>query len=231
MLGLTVEFDFQLPPELEPDNFDSMVDEVVEQTAEIARDEWIRLARENLKTTQETYIENISPIDRPSITEAVITLTGDLPNMLEQGAQPFDMKPDLLKNAKIGKKGGRYQDIPFKKGSPSQSKIAALPKDVFKKANNMKMGERYSDKNRLKNWNMGRPGGYEHKTGIYDDMHRSRTKGQGLNEFRSFRRVSDNSDPASWIYPGLRPLMLSEQVKDYLDTQIDSVIESVLGNK
>lgn len=230
-MGLSVEFNFQLPPELEPDNFDSMMDEIVERTAEIGRDEWVRLARENLKTTQETYIENISQIDRPALNEAVITLTGTLPNMLEVGAASFDMKPGLLQNAKIGKTGGRYQDVPFNHGSPSQSKIPSLPKDVFKKANTMQMGERYSDKNRRKNWNMGRPGGYEHKTGIYDDMTKARPKGQGLTEFRSFRRVSDNSDPSSWIHPGLKPLQLAEQVKDYLNTQIESIIESVMGNK
>lgn len=233
MIGISVEFDFKLPPELDPENFDSMVNEIVETTAEIARDEWVNLARENLKLTTETYIENIGPIERPNNNEAVITLTGVLPNMLEQGAASFDMKPGLLESpkAKTGKDGSRFIDIHFAHGTPTQTKVPSLPKDVFKKANTMQMGERYSDKNRRKNWNIGRPDGYEHKTGIFDDMTRSRPKGEGLNEFKSFRRISDKSDPNAFIHPGLKALHLTEKVKDYLDGQIDGIIENIMGGR
>lgn len=231
MLGVSVEFTFDLPPEMEESNVDDIANEIVERAADSAREEWMRLASERLTTTFEIYRENLSPVERPNNFEAVITLTGDLPNMLEQGKEAFDMKPGILNgpNAKISAKGSRYQDIRFAHGSPTQSKIKKLPKELFKQVNTMQLGQRYSDKNRLKNWNMGRPGGYEHKTGIYDDLHKARNKGTGLTEFQTFRRVSENSDPSAFIHPGLKALNLAEKVKEYMEGQIDSIIDAALG--
>jgi hypothetical protein len=239
--GIEVEFKFELPPEIDPANFESMANEIVERTAEAAREEWVRLAGENLKGTYQSYVGGIDPkdnsptglseIERPDTLKATITLRGTLPNMLEQGHDAFDIKPGILNgpHVKMGKDGSKFQDIPFIYGGPSQSLIGTktLPKEVFKEANKMQYGERYSDKSRRKNWNMGRPGGYEHKTGIFDDL-RKGAKGS-VDAFRTFRRISENSDPASWIHPGLKALHLAEKVVEFLNTQVEGIAESVLG--
>jgi len=238
-IGVAVEFNFEIPPGLDPENVDTIADEIVQRAAEIGREEWERLAGENLKLTKETYVDAISPVERPNEYEAVITLEGELPNMLEQGAESFDMKPGLLsgEKAKLSKSGSRYVNVRFVHGSPNphtpglpaQTKSKALPKEIFKTMQSKPLGWRYTDKNKLKNWNMGRPGGYEHKAGIFEGLHKARDKGTGTIEMQTFRRVSDNSDPSAFIHPGLKALHLAEKVKDHLENQLDSIIEQVMG--
>ncbi len=225
MIGLEVAFEFNLPSEMMSENTDSMVDEIVDRAAEMARNEWVRLAQERLTTTQDDYINNIQAVQRPSTNEASITLTGELPNMQEQGADPYDMKPGLLQNAKISKKGVAYKTIPFAHGSPTQGIIPKLPQAIFEEASRMAFGQRFTDKNKKSSWT-----GYRHTTGIYDKMKRTRPAGEGLTEFSSFRTVSANSNATSWIHPGFKALNLTEEVKTYLDSQIDSIIREVVGN-
>ena len=90
--------------------------------AEMARSEWVRLAQDNLKTSAPEYISGIQPVDMRG-NEAVISLVGSLPNKIENGGMPYDMKPGLLggPHAKQGKKG-RYNIIPFRHGTPGAKK-------------------------------------------------------------------------------------------------------------
>ena len=87
--------------------------------AEMARGEWIRLAQENLKTSAPEYINAIQPVNMRG-NEAVVSLVGNLPNKIENGGQPYDMKPGLLAgpHAKTGK-SGRYNIVPFRHGTPA----------------------------------------------------------------------------------------------------------------
>jgi hypothetical protein len=48
---------------------------------------------------------------------------------------------------------------------------------------------------------------------------------------QTFRRVSDNSDPSAFWHPGLKALHLAEKVKDFLEGQIEGIIDEIVGEK
>lgn len=118
-----------LPPALFAQLSKAAVQAVLRQIANAARTEWIRLAGEKLHTTQAAYISGLQPIEmHPG--EAVVTLLGVLPNVLEQGMPQTDMRTTLLganvpvagPGQKSGKhmnaKGGYYRAIPFRHRTP-----------------------------------------------------------------------------------------------------------------
>lgn len=91
-----------------------------QQLCEMARAEWVRLAQTELQATSADYIRGITPVEHLPGNWAQIRLVGWLPNALENGAPPFDMKPGLLagKHAKVSKTGARYNIVPFRHGTP-----------------------------------------------------------------------------------------------------------------
>lgn len=92
---------------------------------------WTALAKRELGSTREEYIQNLNNVDTGRFAKQIV-LTGVLPNMLEQGASPFDIKEGFKKSpkarktiAKYNKKGvvirpgGQwYLTVPFRIGVP-----------------------------------------------------------------------------------------------------------------
>ncbi len=79
---------------------------------------WTRKALQNLKATSRDYAENLRwDSDEES---AHITLTGVLPNLVEQGFQGGDMRDWMFGGgrAKQAKAGHKYLTIPFRHGTP-----------------------------------------------------------------------------------------------------------------
>ena len=61
---------------------------------------WEALAKKKLKSTREEYIQNIIHVDKGRFNKQII-LTGVVPNMVEQGASPFDIKEGFKKSKKV----------------------------------------------------------------------------------------------------------------------------------
>ncbi|MGA6924297.1 MAG: hypothetical protein WBY88_01375, partial [Desulfosarcina sp.] len=87
--------------------------------AEMVRGEWIRQAQTRLGSSAADYIAGIQPVEVDG-NWAHIHLVGRLPNDIENGKAPFDMKPGLLAghNAKQSEKGVKYNTVPFRHGTP-----------------------------------------------------------------------------------------------------------------
>lgn len=93
-----------------------------------ARQEVVRLAHERLGTTTDDYVDGLSAVDY-KVNQggdggtAVLSLQGQLPNMIERGWPGGDMKPFLLagRNARPTKDGGRMNVVPFRHGTPGTS--------------------------------------------------------------------------------------------------------------
>lgn len=110
--------------------------------------QWTALAKKELSSTREEYVQNINKVDEGRFAKQII-LTGILPNMLEQGATPFDMKIGFAKSpkarktiAKYNKKGkvisqgGQwYLTVPFRIGVPGTLGQAgfsgAMPTEIY----------------------------------------------------------------------------------------------------
>lgn len=68
---------------------------------------WTALAKQELGSTREEYIQNLTLGESGRFNKQII-LTGVLPNMLEQGASPFDLKEGFKKSPKARKTIARY---------------------------------------------------------------------------------------------------------------------------
>lgn len=103
-----------------------------------------REASRKLKSTRQEYLRNInSPVIKGS--KGSITLTGMLPNMIEQGSSAFDMKKGFAKSRKIKrtKSGGWYLTIPFRHASAgavgeNSAFSSVMPKAVYNLARKLK---------------------------------------------------------------------------------------------
>ncbi len=124
--------------------FNEVAQAIVERAANEVYSEIHRQANHNLKSTRQIYKRNIN---RPEMgrARATITLTGMLPNMIERGAQPFDMKLGFSRSKKVKHKadGGWYLTIPFRyatAGSLGESEAFAgvMPPEVTRMARQLK---------------------------------------------------------------------------------------------
>ncbi len=219
---ISLETTGQLP------NTRSMMQHALRLTAEASRQEWVRIARQRLRTTAKTYISSIGPVEMGRGT-ATIRLRGDTPggklaNALEQGAGPFDLKRGLLKSPKVShtKEGNKpYIHVPFQLKTPGGGARGAepsvMPRSIYRLASQLGVGEQmklpkkyedYGIKTRLSP-DIARWGHYTWKTSPYQGITRTQTVGgahlpAGKSAYMTFRTVSKNSDPSSWIHPGFR---------------------------
>jgi hypothetical protein len=198
---INFEFDIDTKGMLEAE-IDVIAGQSLDMVAEAARDKWIELAKaSDLKITKREYIDSIGEVEAPSATERKIDLEGWLANALEEGVGSFDMKPGLLK-------GREHRAIPFLYGKPGSKTKTNLSTQTFNKVKDLKRGERFSTK-------LGRS--------KYEGLQRAKSS-SGKDSFVLFRTVSVNSPSDSWIHPGLTPLMLSQQVAQYIDSNMSKIL-------
>ena len=105
-----------------------------------ARHKWISLAQQSLKSSARDYVAGIQ--ENISDSKVTITLTGMIPNMIEQGWGGGDMRQWLLtgKSAKQGK-NGPYAVIPFRHGTPGtggRNVGHEMPKPIHNAAKKLK---------------------------------------------------------------------------------------------
>lgn len=119
-----------------------VTDQLVRDIADAARAEWIRLAGKDLRTTRRDYLNGIQPVQMRGKGTAVITLLGELPNIIEEGMDTLDLHDTLLgpnvpisepgnygKHLKVMKGGGLgyYRAIPFRHATPGTGGAVGQP--------------------------------------------------------------------------------------------------------
>ena len=107
---------------------EEFIESVLDDVASMARAKWIRLAQTELTSSKRDYIDGIQQVEGEGM-ERMVTLLGVLPNMIEQGTPPFDMRTTLLGEGKgkVSASGKRYRAIPFRHGSPGSKGQAGAP--------------------------------------------------------------------------------------------------------
>jgi hypothetical protein len=215
---------------------------------------WENLVNEKLKKTRKDY-KRAMYMDRVSETEVVFGLSNNsdnpLPMMVEDGVSPFDMKTGFGESDKRKiTENGWYLTIPFRhatsdavaestlfastmprevyniaKGATAPLKISDLPEQYRVK------GVRQEIRTEDKIW-----GEYKHKTAQYEGLVRVETSSGNEKKrggYFTFRRVSNNSDPNSWIHPGFHALHLMDdavnisRIPAVADQAIDSFLKSI----
>ena len=180
-----------------------------------------------------------------NLTGEILTTSGH-GSLIERGIKAYDQKAALLRSsrAKVGKGGSRYITVPFRHGTPGTVTMASMPKHVYDQAktlgysrkNNfltaLVTGRRYSWGGRLQETSEGQrshisphPGkGYTWKTGLFSGMVKMGKTNH--SQYMTFRRVSTNSDPASWQFPGVKPRPIREAVVENTREEILQLIRS-----
>lgn len=212
---------------------------------------WRAQAKLALKSTRSQYIKGIQRIDKGKLEKAVV-LIGSLNNMLEMGANPFDIKKGFEKSSKKKMKvgGGWYLTVPFRWAAPdsiAESSIFAgiMPKEVHDLAKKLNANSTDSSGKTVKKGNgikfedlpqslqstgtrqeVGSFKSYTHKNSIYEGIQRNEKTYEGAtqNTFTSFRRVSDKSDPMSWIHSGIKAYDLANRAMN--QTNFNTVLEN-----
>lgn len=165
---------------------------------------------------------------------------------IEDGTPAHDMKQALLNGpkARIGKKGQRYNIIPFRHNTPGQDKTGpAMPQEVYNKAKRLAFSQvtgTHTDKNGVerKSYSWGGrlgetkigwrsrigPRGHEytHATSIYSGMVKMGKKGNA--SYMTFRVVSENSPANSWWMDAIQPRPIAAAVAETVRPQIDALI-------
>jgi hypothetical protein len=178
--------------------------------------------------------------------------------MLEEGAGPFDMKEGMLASPKVKttKSGVRYLTIPFRFATPgalgeSDVFTSRLPNPVYQVLKNKstdipiaggsksagialkEIPEQYQIKNTRKaiTDTSGQElfKAYQNKNSIYEGAFKQKDGATGQNSYRSFRRVSENSDPDAFIHPGIEKHELIR--KSLAEFNIAKEMESLLDEQ
>lgn len=226
--------------EFDQRQIDDLLDFTVKEVTNRFAEAWINEANMSLKSARQEYISNINVVDEGRARGAVV-LTGWLPNAVESGVNEFDIKEGLLSgpNAKTGQNGARYNTVPFSFGTPSalpENFSNIMPKEVYQvvkskpfertlkgggvstdplKDSEIPVQFRAPKKKQVKLGDL--TGEYTHKSSIFQGIRKQRDPVTKQNRYTSFRRVSDNSDPLSWIHPGIEARGLAERTLDNFD--------------
>lgn len=201
---------------------------------------WEKEAAKELSSSRNLYMRSIV-VTNPGPGMGAVELVNDIPNMIESGAAPWDMKPDLLNGpkAKVGENGKRFNTIPYSIGTPNalpENFSTIMPNDIYQtikeKPQDIKIPggvrskglgavdipEKYMPKPKK----VFDPASktfqeYTIKSSIYEGIIRQKSDKTGQNSYTSFRRVSENSDPLSWLHPGFKARNFAEAAITKLD--------------
>lgn len=244
--------DFVQQWKLTAEESDMFVYSVLDELGTRFADAWRNEAGKSLKQTKQQYQRAIY-IEKPTPDSLIVGLAGWLPNAVEQGLEPFDMKPGFRDSEHRHQKkdGGWYLTVPFRFANPealAESSIFAnvMPGKVYEiakktladRSQSLKVSQ-LPDEFRIKgirpeafNKNTNQVfKAYEHKTSIYEGM--KNTGGERHSQYMTFRRVSDLSDPMAWIHTGIEPRHLMEKTLEQfpIDTIIARVKEDFLRTR
>src|SRR4030042_2083297 len=218
---------------------------IMMSVASEARDEWVRMARKELRTSAPEYINGIGDPKKKSGNTVEIRLKGQFPNMLEGGAEPWDMKPAMLRSPKAKRgKGGKYITVPFFLKSPGSigGEPPVMPGPIYRKALKLGLGqsmqlpktyEGYGIRSRL-SADIKRWGHYTWKSSPFEGITRVRSfpgltplglPREQAGRFATFRRISKKSDPNSWVHPGFQPRNFIDKVSNKLQDIFPKVLD------
>lgn len=210
-----------------PDNFKRELSKQLQQTIlQEMKNNIIDEASRTLKSSRQEYIDSVV------VTSNSIELNGWLANSIEEGISAYDLKNGFSKSPKKkpSKKGGWYLTIPLPVGTPRQTQGTRMTWGVYRA---VLRGKKYdsgtsSQRPAFSVLNTGTVyPAYQHRNPILQGINRRATP-TGRSTYNTFRRVSNNSDPASWIHRGILPHRIFDKSWKKLDLQ--QIIQQVISS-
>jgi hypothetical protein len=232
---------------LDKKEIDSLSNYIVNSIATEFCMRWEEQIDNNLHSTRSEYKRGIfqEEGDDNSVVIGLTARQSPMAMMIEEGANSFDEKEGFSNSSKrIIKKDGKgwYLTIPMRYATSealgeSGAFSGRLPKPIENLVKIMKEPLKLEQiPGKFQGFGQNETSGYKHKFSIYEGLQRVEI-GSGANEKRggymNFRRVSDKSDPASWIHPGLeaRNFMDKALEETDIDTVVDHAVDEFLSNR
>jgi hypothetical protein len=226
---------------LTTDEIDGFKALLLDRLADGFQEQWTNQVNENLHSTRPEYLKGmfVSRPDPDTVIMGVTARKSQLAVDLELGKDAFDEKQGFEQSPKRTEKknGGWFLTIPFRWAVPTalgESAVFAnqLPMALYKIAKTQDTPVRKAQlPGDLAAIPPARPafnsggksfGAYQHKTSIYESLVRVPDRDQNRGQYMTFRRVSDLSDPNSWIHPGFLPHNLLG--KALAQTDVESIV-------
>jgi hypothetical protein len=236
---------------------DELIDHVIKDITAAFAAKWEETANRELKSTRSRYVQNLKVIDEGRMQGAVtLDYSKDpLIQMIEEGASSFDMKKNFEKSDKKHIKAngtGWYMSIPFSIGTPgvveSSGFSSVMPSQIYnlikaKPSSPITNRSQGLSNNEIpKEYSIPKVRAaitipesqafaeYKHKSSIFSGVFKQTDSVTGQNSYGSFRRVSDKSDPDSWIYPGMDAKNLAEKAMDSFNTNLQEVLSDSMDS-
>ena len=232
---------------LSKDETDSLRMYILDRVMTEFTDRWKDEIKDNLHSTRKEYQKGIfqEQIDDFNIIVGLTPRQSPMALMIEDGASQFDMKDGFEKSTSpkkhFGKNGQWYINVPFRlatSGAIGESFAGVMPKPIDKLAKALGSGESIKLDNipkELQGLGKNKTSGYDHKFNIYEGLQRTEigSEGEKRGGYVTFRRVSANSDPASFIHPGLGARDLMGKAIEGIDVSdiVDKAINEFLENR
>ena len=222
----------------------SLIEYSMQELAGKFYETWRNTAAQGLRSTREEYVNSLEIGGSGNVSW--VKLNGDLPNMLESGAQGWDMKPYYESNAVHTASGGWYATIPFRHATSQ----AIGENSVFSNVMPLAVEKKVKEVNVLKAGDIPKPyddkktrpqvvtkskvfEAYVHKSSIYEGLQRAKETYSSAtqSQYVTFRRVSNNSDADAWIHKGFDAKNFADKALDNFDIglEIDAATDTFLS--
>jgi len=187
----------------------------------------VTIANSELNSSRSQYLNGLS------ILPNKIVLSGWLANAVEDGVGAIDLKAGFMRasNVRYKKDGGWYTTIPFRIFTPNSSNnnhtqmtwriYRAVMAGKKYDAGQVKTRPSFTDS--LTNVSYS---SYTHKSPILQGIKKTENS-SGRSSYRTFRRVSDKSDPMSWIHKGINAHRIFDRAWEKVD--ITDIIKSTIN--
>ncbi len=259
MIGITIDTqglldDFNLSKE----EVDSLIDFTVKEMTGLFAADLEQEANQRLHSTRQTYKDSILIVDEGRMKGAVIlSYSQPIVRMIEEGASAFDMKENFAKSDKKKTKkngSGWYLTVPQKVGTPNALNDTLgfniiMPKEVYnvvkKQETTQKLGtqskgirsellpEQFREKRERPAFTSTQTSktfeAYKNKSSIFTGIIKKKDSVTGQSSYMSFRRVSDKSDPSSWIHPGMNERDLFSKALSEFETKFEDRMKSIIN--
>jgi hypothetical protein len=156
---------------------------------------------------------------------ALIEAKAPYSDYIENGVQPYDMKPKLLK-------GRQYIHIPFRHGTGTEeispTGLKNMPSEILNMIHqSAKLGRiEYGRRSKIIQTMEKKRQTYTWKTGPYSGMMQEGAKYH--QQYITFRTISLNSDPNSWWHPGTPPRPISRAIAETAEPIVRELLEQAL---
>lgn len=211
--------EYEVPPSWR----ENMARQIQRQLLRATYQKIVKIAKTELNTTQADYLDSLS------MSSNAIDLDGWMANAVEEGKSAYDLKQGFKHSpkAKPSKSGGWYLTIPFRIMTPTAPESpSTMTWEIYRAVlhNQPYNAGMRSNRPAFRDPGTGRVFDmYEHKSPILAGIRKTLVAGTSLHTYGTFRRVSNKSNPMSWIHKGFKAKHIIDRA--WAEVDVEAIFE------